>query len=304
MLNKLYYFKNFQRASASDNGSGASSKDIINAFVSYCAENGVNVELFPSENGTLGVTFMARGLPEGPCFIKSHLPGTIYRDALKKETELLQIANADALHIKTISLLVHEQEQFYLQMDILKDIDGLRPDDVRTIIRQYQTKFSIKPPPTCYMYEIDEMCAAALAELEVLRSYGFLTKKCYFAAKDKLLLLQEESQKLPRCICHGDLSDRNIMRNAAGRPVVIDWEDAFWGCNGYDYLYWLTFFNHRKFYSKEHIFSEGLDAAQVDSIFTMILVLKSAISFYSCSYRTNSMSMEDRLLEIWEFCRG
>ena len=128
------------------------------------------------------------GIPDGPCFVKSHLPGALYREALKKESELLQAANSGALRTSTISLIVDGEEQLYLQMDVLEHIAEVSPNDAKSIIRQYQGCFSVTAPPA-YMYSIEDMCTVALTELDVLSNHGFLKQISYLYAKEQLLLL-------------------------------------------------------------------------------------------------------------------
>ena len=83
--------------------------------------------------------------------------------------------------------------------------------------------------------------------------------------------------------------------------VLIDWEDAFLGIEGYDYLYWLTFFNHRKFYSKEIFFRSGCEEDVIKGILVTVLIIKSAISFYAGSYENNSLTFQERIVEILKY---
>ena len=89
------------------------------------------------------------------------------------------------------------------------------------------------------------------------------------------------------------------MLSKEGKRIVIDFEDAFLGIKGYDYLYWLTFFTNRKYYSKEIFLKSGLPSEMIEAVLTMILIVKSAISFYSESYKTNSMTTQERIEKIF-----
>lgn len=226
MLNKLHYFKNGRMGCLSQ-----ARETVGQGFLEYARAQGMPVRLEPVLGGTLGITFLCQGLGEDPRFLKSHLPGQVFRNTLQKEAALLRAANGESL---------------------------------------------------------------------LLREAGFFSPRVCSRCLDLLEELDDGRETLPSCVCHGDLSDKNIMRNQRGDLVVIDWEDAFWGCPGYDYLYWLTFFNHRKYYSRQAFAVKDLSSRQSRAIVTMILILKSAISFYNGDYRSHRMSMEDRLLEIWK----
>ena len=150
------------------------------------------------------------------------------------------------------------------------------------------------------MYDIKDLLKAACNELEVLSERRFLSQKTCLSAHQQLNWLEMQLPTLERCICHGDFGDRNIMVDQDGKYYVIDWEDAFWGYREYDLIYWLTFFNHRKYYHMESIPGLGKNPELEKATVTLILIIKNAISLYSGSYRKNSLGMEDRLLEMWK----
>lgn len=297
MLNKLFYFKEYPSAQIP----AQISHDLEKPLEAYLSGKGRHVVLTPGAKGTLGLTYLCQD-SLGTSFIKSHLPGKLYRDALKRESFLLQQANPDSLRVQEHSVLIQGEEQLYLEMDVLSEMTDVSPADSRAIIRKYSWELA-SVPASAEMASLQDLCTAARTECRVLRDHGLFSDSACLRCLNDLDDLMNTLPELSPCICHGDLGDRNLMQNAAGNPVVIDWEDSFWGCAGYDYLYWLTFFNHRKYYSPAVFQVDGLTSLQARSIITMILVIKSAISFYNGSYRNNAMGLEDRLLEIWSFWR-
>lgn len=298
MLNKLKHFQSNRIVPPVYPAAGIHSAG--DSIISLYAKLGNKIRLEPIVQGTLGLTFMCYGLSNEPCIVKTHLPGREYMTALKKEANLLQTAYGDTINVTLRAFAVNNKEQLCLQMDMLQKMkaDDVTPALVTELINVYQGRLAnIKKDQ---LYGIEEIWTAAWEELTVLHNEHFLTNETYAAAKEKLAFLRNEFPHLERCVCHGDLSDLNIMGNKAGRLIAIDWEDAFWGCAGYDYLYWLTFFNHRRFLQLDHKVSAHMPRECAVSILTMIVVVKCAISFYSGSYQRNSLSMEDRLREIWE----
>lgn len=294
MLGKLNYFK-------AQNGIPlvlqAECSGIAAAFMTYSKKKKYNVILEDGAKGTLGVNFICRGFPGGTRFIKSHLPKREYRESLEKEYILLNAVNQGALRVDMVRLQLRNEEQVYLIMDVLQEVSEVMPEEISDIITRNQKHLAQTVVES--MYDIGDLLSAAVDELYVLREKGFFTTQTFMAASNELQFLRRQLPTIERCISHGDLGDRNIMLNRDGRMVTIDWEDAFWGCAEYDYLYWLTFFNHRKFYQHNHLPAAGVDPERACAIMTMILIIKNAISYYSGSYHSNSISMEDRLLEAW-----
>ena len=180
-------------------------------------------------------------------------------------------------------------------------VKEITPDIVDTLITSYQK--SLKTASlSSKMYGIEKLRDRAVQELYILYCNHFISAALYQRAENSISLLDELLPMQPRCICHGDLSDKNILFNISREPVLIDWEDAFWGIPGYDYLYWLTFFNHRKYYCKNVMQRCGL--SQELSKAVAYLILKSAISYYSGSYRNNTVDMETRISEFIQAIGG
>lgn len=296
MLDKLNYFKASSEISFANTANGIGN--VADSIKALYAKSGFQIRLDPATKGTLGVTFKCYGLPEGPCFIKSHLPGKKYMDLMEKEGELLGIANEGRLKVKPLYFGVEDSEYLCLQMDILHEIQEMTPVSVCNLIKEYQDKLANVTRKN--MYDMEALWCSAWTELDNLYEKKFLSDFTYQRARKNLLHLQDSIPSLERCICHGDLSDKNIMMNEARYSVVIDWEDAFWGCAEYDYLYWLTFFNHRRFYKCGKKVLMDIAPERAVSLMTLIIILKCAISFYSGSYRGHSMSMEKRMTEIWK----
>lgn len=292
MLSKLEYFKKRRDDAAPHRKYG-----VTTVFNELYRQKGYHTELLPGDLGTLGITFVCKGLPEGTKFVKTHIPGERYRKDLEKEYLLLKAAEGDRLGLQMVETSFNGEDQAYLMMDMLTENCEMTPDKIRQLIREYQSKLT--DTAVAGLYDITDIHAAAVEELEVLSKKGFFCERVHETCSQDLDLLKNRFPDMERRLCHGDLGDRNIMMTYSGQTVVIDWEDTFNGCDGYDYLYWLTFFNHRKFYGSECLNGLQTEPNISRAITTMIHIVKDAISYYSGAYKTNSMTMEDRLLEAW-----
>jgi len=74
-------------------------------------------------------------------------------------------------------------------------------------------------------------------------------------------------------------------------------EDGFWGIAGYDYLYWLSFFNNRKWLTRAALAHAPLAHADAVALLVVILVLKAWLAVCNGSYRRHSLSPNQRLRE-------
>ena len=183
-------------------------------------------------------------------------------------------------------------------MRLLYEVKEVPPQTATELIDQYQERLQGIEP--CGLYDLEDLLKAAFNELEVLSERKLLSQETCFSVYQQLNWLKMQLPTLERCICHGDFGDRNIMMDQDRKYYVIDWEDAFWGYKEYDYIYWLTFFNHRKYYQMKDLLDVGERPEIEKATATLILIIKEAISLYSGSYRNNSLGLEDRLLEMWK----
>lgn len=254
--------------------------------------------------GTLGAGFL--GQLDGRCrFFKTHsyVDGA---EALEKEIFLLTRAFNSRLNIETVGSKKAGPFKRWIIMDQLyppgsppgiEDILALEEQKAEWFPDQYQLGEPARGDDLLFL--IDEGAAAA----KRLAAKGFLSDNIYAALHPRLNELKAEEKKINRVVCHGDLSPSNLLIDASG-ILPVDWEDAFWGFIGYDYLYWLTFFENRKFYSNEILGRTVLGKDLEIAILLMIIVLKSDLSVRSNTYRLNSLSFDERLTEILDLAGG
>ncbi|MGD5712523.1 phosphotransferase, partial [Xanthomonas citri pv. citri] len=119
------------------------------------------------------------------------------------------------------------------------------------------------------------------------------------AAETRRLIarLEERFPKLPAALCHGDFGPNNIML-AGTEPLIIDWEDAFGGVDGYDYLYWLTFMENRAFLHTAAFGRAGLSPDIERAILALVVLLKSYLAVCSGAYLKHAVSPQARIAEI------
>lgn len=296
MLNKLRFF----RGKSSHFDLEGQRQAAGRYFRGYFASQDISLENI--EGGTLGITFLCKGLRDDPVFIKTHLPAKTCRTALNKEYYMLKAGYENDLFLERLCIPSgNDSSNVFVLMDYLKPESHISRTDILKLIASYRY---LKPDPLEFdgagIYDINELLNEARNSLYDLDKQGFYSAKIYKTAEALLENLELYLTDAPRSLCHGDLADKNIMINQSDKKIILDWEDAFWGIEGYDYLYWLTFFNHRKLYNDREVFTvPGKPSEVIAGILTLILLIKNAISFYSGEYAHNKLDMNDRIEEIY-----
>lgn len=252
------------------------------------------------QSGTLGGCFLAT-IDGQKKFIKTNIIASGL-ETLRKEAILFQFLYGDVVSIEVINTCDLGYEQTWMVMDQLNPLLDKKdmPARVLKLTREYLTKLQqfkhseIIPPTDNFDY----LLVAASNSLVTLSRADQLSSTTRERLVSSFDLLQKHQSELSPCICHGDLGPQNIMQNDKDL-VPIDWEDAFWGFDGYDYLYWLTFFENRKYYSDEIFNKTRLGKPLEVAVMAVILLLKSEISWHAGTYHNNSLSFDQRLAEIF-----
>lgn len=247
--------------------------------------------------GTLGLAFLVE-IDGRPMFAKTHSVAA-GQDALRKEVELLSLLGSGDLQVRGVETQEAAGPRSWLLMKRLSHCEAEQtPQDILRLTGGWQHVFE-RSRPACVPAADDfellvEEGARALSHLEEEGKFEART-----AAQAKALLeqLRRESRSLPRRVCHGDLGPRNIMADGA-RAVAVDWEDAFWGIEGYDYLYWLTFMANRKHIGDAAFGHTALQRPTEVAVLVLIVLLKSELSLRNGTHHGNRVSFEQRLAEI------
>ncbi|MCA6112786.1 phosphotransferase family protein [Bradyrhizobium cenepequi] len=251
----------------------------------------------PVKGGTLGATFLV--LIDG----HQHFAKTsVFADgepALRKEAALLSALYGDRLHVETVEI----GTRYWLVTDALSH--PLRPptgDLLRALIVSWSNRLN-DPKVNAAIAAHDDF-ATLLHEgrvaLSGLISGAHVSGKAQDWASACLDLLEYEKHRFVAFPCHGDLGARNLMVDGKGL-VAIDWEDAFWGIEGYDYLYWLTFMAQRPHYSPT-MFGHTPWQKEVEiAVLILIIVLKSWLSVLFGTHGGNDLDVNRRILEIVAF---
>ena len=295
MLSKLFYCQN-------DSAVSADLERLRSALIKALQADYINVNVESCRpGGTLGLFFYAN-LDGDRKFIKTHLPGVSQRDNLVKEIAILQILYGDILFIKKLELLVEEVEHVFLMMDTLELVpEKPNIEIIREIINEYNSKLNyVEKGDIKSLFSYLQVCDEAIHATEFLASERLISMEIAHQTLWNIQRLAETTS--PFLLCHGDLSNNNIMQKN-GINIVVDWEDALWGIRNYDLYYWLTFFDQRQYYSLIELKKYQIDIDECISSMTTIIITKSYLSYINGSSYNHSISIDRRMAEVFNVAK-
>lgn len=291
MLSKYYHLEK--------NIMGADKADInifIPALLADLREEYGDIKIkqeFPG--GTLGV-FFELYINSKRKFIKTHQRGSEYEENLLKEIEIMSEIYGDIIEIEKIEIEKNGKKQCFMVMDYLSPCQHpLEPDETKKCIDYYQKKLLNKNIKAKYTFQ--QLLNAGEKSLNILYEQGFLEKTVFSRCNNSLQHIKEKD--IPHVISHGDLSNVNIMYTKSKIPVVVDWEDSLYAFQEYDFLYWLTFFSQRKYYSPILFKKNRIDEIWGIDIMVLIIIIKSYMAYQNGSYKSYKISFQERIDEIY-----
>lgn len=259
--------------------------------------NETNIKIFPINSGEQSNCFYIQ-LYNNERFLKTNKYKTGQLNLLR-DNEILNAIygeRTDAKFLQSNSL----KTRSWLNIKKLDSIQELSPPEIKNIVNYFEDCINNNNHIN-NLVPIDDniklLIAMAHDALQLLVEKQFISNKIQNKLKKYINVVQINEKYFKKQICHGDLSPANILSDIYG-PIVIDWEDAFWGFPGYDYLYWLTFISNRKWLeSKVFGFTEYGKEIEI-AILLIIVLVKSAISVHNGSFVNNSISFEKRIFDI------
>lgn len=255
-------------------------------------------ELRHAQSGVLSMCMYAT-LNGEPRFFKTHIIPS-GRSALEREAYFLKAVAADHVDPRLSYVIEGRSDRVWLHTRLLAPSGMLNPLQVLNLIDDCDQGL-MRCPALKEMvpsnHSVFQLFCEAESAINDLNRKNLLSSFVTDRASSGLYNLKIAFADLPLKLCHGDLGPANIMSKGE-TTIAIDWEDAFWGVDGYDYLYWLTFFENRKWLSTKVLGHTTLARSTEVALMTVILLLKSWISVRDGSYFRNTISIDERLREV------
>ena len=137
---------------------------------------------------------------------------------------------------------------------------------------------------------------------EGLCEKGVFSKEEIAVLKEKFFSVLTRFNDLPAVLCHGDLSDKNILMQDDGSIILIDWDDAMaycWMADVSRYTFWLKM-NHSEdeaaLYRSAFLSTYRTDdRKEAFSDFEKGFHIYIAIDFLAYYMKTDNIDMQNRL---------
>jgi thiamine kinase-like enzyme len=257
--------------------------------------------------GTLGLSF--RGEVAGQSvYIKTHKPSVFHQSNLDKEYFFLDRIYRDSLDFKKIQLLIRGIPYSAI---IMEELDGYSPcssfEQGMATLNAFRMTLNMSSSSL-------EPFRESLAKSGFC--FSFLYRKAFFALDflcrnhwiekkmkhrlEKTFEVYSSAAFLEQHFCHGDISNKNIMLKD-GQPILIDWEDAMLGSPIFDFCYWLTFMDQRKYYPANAFKEFASSNRDVLFFMAVIIVLKSYLSILDGSVSHHKVTIAERLEELYDW---
>jgi hypothetical protein len=296
VLSKLRYF-----SQAATTACSSSSHELQSAIARHVERDFGRVTMHPVVGSTLGICFRADTVNK-PFFIKTHRPDENSRENLSKEFDILKVLYGHLLRLDRFDLDIASGRRTCIVMDWLDiNTEPIAPSNLRATIGECCEALENTPwdraarfSTMTQLIDDGEHALVELERLQLVSADASSRIQPYFAS------LKHAISDLRPVICHGDLGNKNIM-SSRGKNIIIDWEDAFVGFAGYDYLYWLTFMENRKYLSRSILGYTALDEKSERSVLLTVVTIKSLISVRSKTIQPSWLPIEQRLLELLTF---
>ena len=271
---------------------------VLSELRTHLQSSGRDVVVTPVPGGTLGICFDTTISGERR-FLKTHLPGAKARASLAQEADLLLRLYGNAVMLDRFDIsLADGTARLCVLMPMLAPLAApMRPEAAASMAREWGEQFGNDRPKTIFTFELYLTCAARA--LTTLTDRDLLEAGSASEMRRHIAKLEDRLTRLPRALNHGDFGPKNIMVHG-GKPLAIDWEDAFWGITGYDYLYWLTFMENRPFLRSAAFGRTELGPDVERAILALVVLLKSYLSVCSGAYLGHTVSIQARIAEILE----
>lgn len=291
MLSKIAFFENDDRPDIA-----ADRARLLPALRQHLQCFDRNATVAPAPGGTLGACFDANISGEKR-FLKTHLPAASARVSLAKEADILEQLYGNTTLLDRFEIpLPDGTARLCLMMPTLVPLTApLKPTDAAAMASACSERLKDRRPDGLASFQ--HYLASAAKALKTLSSRGLLEQASAAEVGRLVALLGERLADLPEALCHGDFGPKNIMLQA-GAPRVIDWEDAFDGVAGYDYLYWLTFMENRPFLQGAAFGRTGLSPNVERAILVLVVLLKSYLAVLSGEHLKHAVSAQARIAEI------
>lgn len=293
MISKIIYY-NEEKRDTTDNTLNINI--YVKGIYEYLELKGKKVEFKQLINdGTLGIVFSMK-IDGRDKVVKTHLNNITIKNRFINECCIFKKIYGKTINIEILEIKIENCYYTYLVMDELSnDLKHVSIDLINKIISVYKDNF--KEGFRNNIPNIRDILQRYNTGKKILLEKKLISKK-NIKIIDSIDIIEKDICAEKLVFCHGDLSNKNIMQKD-NENIVIDWEDSFFGVEKYDFIYWLTFMQNRKYYNEYYFKLYKLNNQRSLYLFVVILILKCYLSYINKTYVNNKVSFDDRLDEVF-----
>ena len=281
-----------------DSLSNESRHNLKNVIDSFLENNQPGAQCFDLSEGTHRFTFVKVDGDEQSA-LRVFGIGANALDEAKAEVRFLQNCFLESSRVAVVKIV--NEELAVLEMALLSPALP-SPSEVVAVHQRYESHITDTDLEGLFDRDrdISALVTGARMAIDPLEGNIDLPDNDLAHVNSLLEKLRGYLDSSPRVPCHGDLSPANILQNADGAFVVIDWEDRFWGIRDYDFLYWLTFMKNASHLDRETL--QHLEHPHDISvaILAMIVIVKESVSMKAAAPRAGRVSPAARLHAVLE----
>ena len=173
----------------------------------------------------------------------------------------VEIINKNNLEVLAIEVIPQTQVEF---------------SDLKSVVYKYQNTINVRDEIVDESKSFDKLAIYFAESVDYFRAIKVFDKTEASDLLNRIQMLASYFRQNRKVICHGDLSSRNLYK-FSGTYIALDWEDCFWGFEGFDEIYWLTFIENISSLKLEHISKIDLPIELAKSCYLAIVVAKEFI---------------------------
>jgi serine/threonine protein kinase len=213
-------------------------------------------------------------------FIKIAQSGTQYFATLAREFSIFQSLNPE------IEVLRFEGDGYLITaIEELPPAKKLLTGEVFNLIDSCESRLNEMPSLLSKNFNLNLLIDFSSNAISYFRFSEQLGAYWISRLEDDVDILNDFFNQTKQVIVHGDVGPANILESSSGL-VLIDWGDAFWGFQGFDQLYWLTFLQNSRDLNKNFLDKLHLDFELCQSTLNVIVLLKEYLHRHNAGQAT------------------
>lgn len=272
-----------------------SPEEIISKIISFYKLSNMELVFLHKFNiGTVDFAYKVR-LNSREYFLKAVWGSEMLQERMKIEHSVMKSLYGQKLELR-YNEITDIPYACFLVLELLENYDNIiHIKQIQNLILEFKYNVDVINILKNTKYDYNYIFEKSVQALDCLSNFNYITTK----TKCKITSLLSKNYYKSHCeyVCHGDLSNNNILLHN-NKLLLIDWEDAILAHENYDITYWLTFISQRKLLKVETLKKYNLLNKGSYQTFLVIILLKEYLSYINNTIDNNAIGTQERLYQI------